>query len=202
MICLHRSVENPDVVVEADLHFSPTSRGPSARELPVLHHAVDDSGVSLVPKSHIKYWRRRASAVARPLELRRQTVQSRSIQESMATKASAAPNNISTTSNDIREFCLRATTKENGLRSQENTLEAHSRIIEASIHAAVLSRLQYEQQLREQAIQENIEEARRLQRIQEDEDQLNLAAVSTIELSNEHSPGLPELDLDCSSLRN
>jgi len=76
------------------------------------------------------------------------------------------------------------------LRSQENKLEAHSRIIEASIHAAVLSRLQHEQQLlRGQAIQENIEEARRLQRlqIQEDEDQLNLASASTIELSNKHS---------------
>lgn len=94
--------------------------------------------------------------------------------------------------------------KENESGRQESTLDAHSRIIEQSINAAVLNRLQQEQQRREQAIQDQIvaAEARHLRelQIQEDEDQLSLATASTVEQSNEHSPELPELNFDCSSL--
>lgn len=206
MICLHRSVENPDVVVEANLHISPTSPGYSGRESSGLHHAVDASGISPVPTAHIKSWRRRASALVRPPELRRQTIQSRSIQESMAAKALAVPHHVSTMSNDrvAGETFGDVTIKEKELGSQESTLEVHSRIIEDSIHAAVLKRLQQEQQRREQAIQDQIAaaEAFHLQelQIQEYEDKLSLATVSTVEKSNQHSPELPELDLDCGSL--
>jgi hypothetical protein len=189
--CLDRSVENPDVVIEANFHICPAGRGSSTRESSVLRHAVDASGLSPVPTAHINSWRRRASAMVRPLELRRQTVQSRSIQERMGTKASVVPHNISTTSNDkvIGEKFMGAVIKENG--SQESTLEAHSRVIEEAIHEAVLKRLQDEQQRREQAIQDQIAAAEALHlqelRIQEDENQLSLATVCSVGKSNEHS---------------
>ena len=206
MMCLNRSVEKPDVPINTDLRVCPAGQGCSAQELSVLHHAADASGVTPVPTAHIKSWRRRPSAVVRLLELRRLTTQSRSIQENMAAKASVVPRHVLTRSNDIvvGENFLGATIKENESGRQESTLDAHSRIIEESIHAAVLNRLQQEQQRREQAIQDQIvaAEARHLRelQIQEDEDQLSLATASTVEQSNEHSPVLAELNLDCSSL--
>jgi hypothetical protein len=206
MICLYRSVENPEIPIDTDLRVYPAGRGFSAQKSSVLHNAIDASGVSPVPTAHVKYWRKGASAVVRPLELRRQTIQSRSIQKSMVAKASAVYHHISTTSNDrvVGERFCGAAIKEIRSGSQESSLDAHSRIIEESIHAAVLKRLQQEQQRREEAIQDQIiaTETRHLQELQmqEDEDQSSLVTVSTVKQVNEHSPVLPELDLDSSSL--
>jgi hypothetical protein len=192
MICHHRSVENPDVAIETDIRFCPARRGSSGRELSVLHQDVD-ARVSPITTAHVKSWRRRVSVIGRLLELRRQTLLSRSIQDSMV---SQLPHQILSTATcrAIRETFLGATNNESGLRSQENALDAHFRIIEESVQAAVLNRTQQEQQRREQAIQGEVvaEEARHLQRlqIQEDEDQSSQATVTTVEKSNENSPVL------------
>jgi hypothetical protein len=150
----YRCVENPEIPVETGLRVCSAGRGFSAQESSVVYHAVDASGVSPVPTAHIKFWRRRASALVRPPELRRQTIQSRSIQESMTARVFPVPRHISTTSSNRvgGEKFSGTTIEKNGLVSQESTLDAHSRIIEESIHATVLKRLQEEQQCREQAI--------------------------------------------------
>jgi hypothetical protein len=68
----------------------------------------------------------------RPAELRRQIIQFRSIQGSIAAKTSPVPGSISTASNDEvgGEKFQGTTNKQKGLKSQESTLDAHYRIIE------------------------------------------------------------------------
>ena len=148
----YRSIENPEIPIET------AGRGYSVRESSVVYHVVDALGVSPVPTAHIKSWRRRASALVRLRELCGQTIQSRSIQESMAARTFPVPRHISATPSDraAGEKFWVTTIEKNRLVNQESALDAHSRIIEESIQAAVLKRLQEEQQRQEQAIQDQV----------------------------------------------
>lgn len=179
---LHRSVENPEVPVNTKLYICPL----------LLPSANDGSEVSPAPVENITVLRRRVLKGQRELDLRKYIVQGKGKNKS----TSANSHTIYHPNPNSAKSYLEVT----GSLSQQSTLDFHSRIIEDRIFAAVLRRLQEEQRLRDEAIQQQIAIAEfgylRYLESRRNESHECAQTVSTVEPLSEGVPVLPELDLD------